>query len=169
MKLTEPESFSTLDHHYRGVRHIHTHLYHGSCHKNIRPACCEGIHIEFLDIVQLLSVYDRSLVVWEREVLHDILSSGFKTLVVKLLRFVNQRIYHKYLASQRNLVLHELIKCRSFPFGRMNRLHRLSSRRKFVDHGHVEVSVQSHGEGAWNRRRRHHKHVRRCAAHSFPP
>ena len=161
MKLTEPESFSAFNHHHRCVRHIYAHLYHGSRHKNVRPASCESIHVEFLDIVLLLAMHDSSLVVREREVLDDVLGSSFKTLIVKFLCLVDQRIYHKNLTSQRNLVLHELIECRPFTFGRMNRLHRLSSRRKFVDHGHIEVSVQSHGESARNRRRRHHKHMRR--------
>ena len=43
----------------------------------------------------------------------------------------------------------------------MDRLDRLPSGRKLVEHGYVEISVQGHGQRAGNRRGGHHQHVRR--------
>ena len=51
----------------------------------------------------------------------------------------------------------------------MQRLNRLAARRKLVDYRLLEVSVEAHGQGARNRRGRHHQHVRRRVIFGLKP
>ena len=51
----------------------------------------------------------------------------------------------------------------------MQRLNRFAARRKLVDYRLLEVSVEAHGQGARNRRGRHHQHVRRRTVFGLQP
>ena len=109
-------------------------------------------------------MYDRCLVFRERELLHDVFSSCFKALIVKLFCFVDERVNNEDLTPEGYLVTHELIQCRSLAFGRVYGLYRLSSRRELVDYGYVQISVQGHRKSTWNRGRGHHEHMWRSSA-----
>ena len=43
----QTKSFGTLNHHHGGVGHIHTHLYYGGCHQNLRIPAGETLHLLF--------------------------------------------------------------------------------------------------------------------------
>ena len=109
-------------------------------------------------------MYDRSLVFRERELLHDVFGSGFKALIVKLFCFIDKRVDYEDLTSEGYLVTHELIQCRPLAFCRMYGLYGLSSRRKLIDYGYVQISVQGHGKSTWNRGCGHHEHMWRSSA-----
>ena len=109
MELAESESLSALNNHYRRIRNIYSNFNNRCGDKYVCSSCSECIHVELFHIIELLSVDDRCLVVRERKFIHYLLSSCFKALVIKLFRFVDQRVYDEYLSSKGNLVLHELI------------------------------------------------------------
>ena len=114
-------------------------------------------------------MHDRCRIFRIWELVHDLLGSRFKTLVIKFFRFVDQRVDYEYLASFRDLVTHELVHLGPLSLGHMHRAHRLSSRRKLVYHRHIQVAVQCHRQGARNRRSRHDEHVRERSACGLAP
>ena len=64
---------------------------------------------------------------------------------------------------------HEMEKLQFLPFGYLYGLYRYSSRRHFIDYGHVQIPVQCHCQCPRNRRRRHDQYVRRLAGARFLP
>ena len=114
-------------------------------------------------------MHHRRLVIRERELVHDLLCSCFKTLIIKFFCFVDQRVDNEYLPSLGDLVFHEPVHCRAFTLGGVDGLDRLSSRRKFVYHGYIQIAIQSHGERPRDRRSRHHEDMWRRLAGRLPP
>ena len=141
MQLAEAESLGAFDYHYRCIRNIYSDFNNRCRDKYVCSSCSKCVHVELFHVVELLSVDDCRLVIREWEFIHYVFGSGFKTLVIKLFCFVDQRIYNEYLPSQGNLVLHEPVQCRTFAFCCVYGLHRLSARRKLIDHRYVKVSV----------------------------
>ena len=109
MQLAQSEPLCAFNNHYRCIWNVHSNFDYRCSHKDIGSACNKGIHIELLDIILLLSMDDGSLVIRERELIHNIFCSSFKTLIIKLFCFVNQRIYNEDLTSKCNLLSHEII------------------------------------------------------------
>ena len=129
----------------------------------------EGVHVEILLLVRLLAVDDRDLVLREREGLHDFLIAPFQVLVVHFLAFENQRVNDEDLASQGDLVAHELVERIALVLAELPGDDGLPSGRHLVDDGDVEVAVQGHRQGAGDRRRGHDEDVRGNAVRPFGP
>ena len=109
-------------------------------------------------------MYDRSLVFRERELLHDVFSSCFKALIVKLFCLVDKGVDNEHLTPKSDLVAHEFVKCRPLALCGVDGLYRLSSRWKLVDDRYVEISIKSHRKCTGNRCRGHDKYMRRSSA-----
>ena len=164
VQLAQPESFGAFYDHHGSIRDIYTHFNHRSGHKDVRPACGKCVHIEFLVLVALLPVHDGRPVRRKRECRDYLFISLFKVPVVHLLTFEYERVDHKYLSAEGNLVFHEFVEGMPFPLGGMHCQHGLPARRKFIDDRHVKVSVQGHGKCPRYRSGGHHQNVRRHPA-----
>src|SRR5512143_3681288 len=84
------------------------------------------------------------------------LCRGFK---IALLGFFHQGIDHVYLAPLLELVFDKLV-CLPTPALEIKpRDNRASAGREFIDHGHIEVTIDGEGERPRDRRCRHHQNV----------
>ena len=169
VQLAQAEALGTLNHHHRGVGHVHPHLYHGGGHQDIGPSGGEGVHVEGLVGRILLPVYDGHLVLGQREGLHNLLIAQLEVLVVHLFALKDERIHNKGLPALGNLVPDEVVHGVTLVLPHAEGCDGLAARGHLVYHGHVQVSVQGHGQGARDGGGRHHQHVRRGTAPAFVP
>ena len=169
MQLAQAEALGTLYDHNRRIRHIHPYFYHRGGHEYVRASLAEGFHIEILFLIGLLAVDYGQFVVRERKVRSHLLVSHFEILVVHLLAFEDERIYHKYLASQSYLRFKESIESETFAIRGMYGIHRFAARRHFVYDRDVQVAVKGHRQGPRDRGCSHNQHVRRQFSRPFGP
>ena len=169
VQLAQAEPLGALDHHHRRVRDIHAHLDDGGGNEDVGPSGHEGVHVEGLLLRRLFPMDHRHLVLRLRELLEDLLVPQFQVLVVHFLALEDQGIHDEGLASLRDLVADEIVHRGALVFPHAQGLDRFPARRHLVDDGNVQVPVQGHGQGAGDRRRRHHEHMRRDAAGALRP
>ena len=84
-----------------------------------------------------------------------------KVLQVTLLRFLNQREDDIHLAPFVDLLTDAVVERGHARVEDMGSSHGLTAWRQLVDHTHVEVAVEGHGEGTRNRGGGHHEHMGR--------
>ena len=162
MQLRKSEALCVENHHYRGVRHIHTHLYHCRCHENLCLAAHEFLHLGILFLRLHLAVHLAETVFWER--LYKRFKTVLKVFQIHFLAFADQGEHYIHLPSLVYLLAYALVQTRELVVVFVYRVYGFASRRQFVDDTHIEVAVDSHCQCAWNGCRRHNKDVRRVAA-----
>ncbi len=95
-----------------------------------------------------------------RERLFQRLVTFFQVLQVALLALLDEREDDIYLSAEINLVADALVEAGELGIKLMQGLYRLSARWQFINHAHVQVAINGHGEGARDRSGSHHEDMR---------
>ena len=162
MQLGETEALCVQDNHHRSIRHIYTNFYYGGGNENLRLTLHKLLHLYLLFGRFHLSVY---LTQFEfRECLFQRFVTFFQVLQVALLAFLDQRKDDIYLSAEINLAADALIETGELGIKLMQRLYRFSARWQFINHAHVQIAINGHGEGTWDRSGSHHEDMRRILA-----
>ena len=98
------------------------------------------------------------------EDIFQLLKTVFEVLQVKALAFLDEREDDIDLSSLLDLLADAFVERRHAVVIDMGGLDGLASWGQFVDDANIEIAVESHRQGAWNGRCRHHKHMRRVLA-----
>ena len=157
MKLGEPECLSPLDHHDRCVRDIDPHFDHRGRHENLYVAPLEAEHRGVFFGHGHLPVYEAHDLLTENraQTLEPLLCRG----QIQRFAFIHQRadpIALPPLGNGRTQPFDDLI----HPSGADHRgLDRFSSRRLFIENGHIHVAILRERQRPRDRRCRHHQHV----------
>jgi len=165
VQLREAEALGVLDHHERGVRHVHPHLDDGGADQHAQMPGREQRHHRLLFRRRHARVQQP----------HGHARQGFAQLgvhgggvgKVERLALLDQRADPVHLAPGRHLrgdARDDLVLA---AVGDQLGDHRRAAGGQFVDHRDVQVGVVAHGQGARDGRGAHHQHVRlaggRCA------
>ena len=108
-----------------------------------------------------LAVADGRDVLRRREVARDGLVAVREVLVVHRLRLLDERVDHVDLPSAGDLLAHEAEQAQPRRVGVADRAYGPAAGGSFVDHRHVEVAVEGHGQRAGDGCGGHHQDVGR--------
>ena len=148
VELGEAEPLRVLDHHHRGVGHIHPHLDDGGGHQNVRLVGSEGGHDGVLLLGLHLAVDEGHLEI--RKHLGLELFGVFRhrlALVGELVILLYHGTDDIGLAALAHQLADETVHPLVIAPGDGEGLHRLAAGGKLVDDGHVQVSVEDQGQG----------------------
>ena len=161
VQLGEAEALGVLDDHQAGVGHVHAHLDHRGGHQHLELAAHEGLHHRRLDVVLEPPVHQAHRQVGQRGGEHLV---GFLGgLQLQRLGLLDQRAHPVGLAALDAGVVDAADHLLAARLGHQLGDDGRAARRQLVEHRHVEVGVVAHRQRAWDRRGRHHQHVRRLA------
>ena len=162
VQLGETEALCIQDNHHRSIGHIYTNFYYGGGNENL----CFALH-KLLHLCLLLGRFHLAMNLTQfefRECLFQRFVTFFQVLQVALLAFLDQRKDDIYLSAEINLAADALIETGELGIKLMQRLYRFSARWQFINHAHVQVTINGHGEGAGDRSGGHHEDMRRILA-----
>src|SRR2546426_2891996 len=158
VKLGEPEPVGILDHHDRRLRHVDPDLDHRRRHQDFRRAPPERVH-DLLFLLRAHSTVQHT----QRDVAEHLLAEalgqtngGFD---LKLLGFFDQRADDVCLPPRAYLFANPRVHLRAFLRTAHVGPHGTPPGGHFVEDRNVQITVESHGQGPWNRRRRHDQDV----------
>ncbi len=159
VQLCDAEVVGIQHHHHSGLGDVHPHLHHSRGNQHVKSAVAEGLHYRVLLVGLHAPVQQADGEVSQlagRQFLIDRLGGGG----LHLLRFVYQRTDHERAVSGGRL-LADQIPSRVDLLGAVRDTGEdgLAAGWQFVEHGHVQVAVDSHGRRARDRGGRHHQHV----------
>ena len=158
VQLREAETLGVLDHHQRGVGDVDADLDHCGGDQQLNATCREISHHPRLLLALETAVHQADL--QRRQFGTQALEGVDGGLQLQLLGLLDERADPVGLPAFRTGVADAGDDFVASRFRHQLGQHRLSSRRQFVDHRDVEVGVVAHGQGARDRRRRHHELVR---------
>ncbi|MCY1236293.1 hypothetical protein D9M72_489410 [compost metagenome] len=158
MQLRQAEALGVLDHHQRGIGHVHAHFDHGGGHQHLHAVGAEIVHHGSLLGRRQASVHQAHAQV--RQCRHQRFIGLHRGLQLQRLAFLDQRADPVDLAAFGGGVMDASDHFVAPLVVDQARDDGGAARRQFIDHRHIEVGVVSHGERARDRRGRHHQLVR---------
>ena len=162
MQLGEPEALCVEYHHDRGVGHVDAHFYHRGGHQYLCLLVQEALHFGFLVAGFHLAVYLAQAEFCEH--LLQGLVAVFQVFQVALLAFLDQGKHDVDLSAGSYLAPYALIEGAELLVVVVLGRHGFAARGQFVDHAHVEVAVDGHGESARYGGGCHHENMGRPLA-----
>ena len=160
VQLGQAEAVGVLDDHQVGVRHVHADLNDGRCNQNVILLCGERLHHALLVRVFHAAVQYGDATVRQRVLQVDRVLLGAFQLQFALL---DQRADDVHLPAVRDLFVDKRSDALPHILPDCVGCHRLAAGRQFVEHGHVEVTIQDERKRARDGCCRHDEHMRRFA------
>ena len=157
--MGETEALGVEDHHHRGIGHIHAHLDDGGGDKNLGLTTDETLHLLFL-----LTGFHASVDLTEPELgegLFQYLVAILQILQVALLRLFDEREDDIHLTTFPDLLTDAVVEGGHAGIENMGGPDGFATWWEFVDHTHVEVAIERHGEGTRDRGGGHHQYMGR--------
>ena len=158
MKLGEPEPVGVLDHHNRRLRHVDPDLDHRRRHQDLRRAPPERVH-DLLFFLRAHSTVQHTQWDVAEHLLAEALGQTNGGFDLKLLGFFDQRADDVCLPPRAYLFANPRVHLRAFLRTAHVGPHGTPPGGHFVEDRNVQITVESHGQGPWNRRRRHDQDV----------
>jgi len=166
VELREAEAIGVFDHHDGRVRDIHADFDDGGGDEDERFLPAEAFHDGFLFFVFQAAVEKTDAQIG-KNVAREALEFGCRCFQF-LLRFLDNRIDHKGLATLRNFALEKLPDSGELRIRSPASFDGRAAWRHFVDHGEIEITVESEREGAGDRSGGHDEKVGRFAFFDEP-
>ena len=158
MKLGKTEPLRIFNDHHRRVRHVDTDLHHGGGDKNLYISLRKLFH----DLVFLSRAHfavERLHTDGRRQRLRQHTRVGSDIFHIESLALLNHRADDIGLTPESHLLLDEVPGRRTGVLLHHTVFDGQSRRRQLVHDADIQIPVQDHGEGSWNRRGAHDQHM----------
>ena len=162
MQLRQPEALRVFNQHDGGVWHIDAYFNDSSTDEYARQAATKTFHNPLLFRRGNASM-EQFAGEWQQTLAPFLKLSGSR-FRLKFFALVNQRINDISLPARFQFAAQKCEHVRQFFLVACCRRDPSAVRRHLVDCRDIEIAVEAHGEGARNRRRGHHQHIRRRLA-----
>ena len=157
MELGESETFRVFNHHNRGVGNIDAHFDDNRGNQHLDLIVIKTFHNPVFFLLFHGPVQQRGLNAFEPSA--QFLIQLFRRFHIQRFRFVDERRYHIGLPSFLKFLFHKIITGVSLTLINGAGCNFLPSRRKLVNDGNIQISIQDHRQGPWNRCRGHNQHM----------
>ena len=142
VQLCQSESFGILNHHHRGIRHIHAHLNDCRGHEDIYLSTHETLHHGIFLRRFHLAVHLGNLQVWED--FAELRVAVLEVLHIYLLALFDEWIDHIHLPSLLDFRTDTSVQRLWLLCPEVSCLYGLAAGRQLVDNADVEVAVERH-------------------------
>ena len=159
VQLGKAEAIGVLNHHQRGVGHIHTHFDHRGSHQHIRLTLGESSHHRLLFRTLHLAVDQGNAQIRKYGFLQGF-CPNFRGFNIQFSVFFHRRAHHKALVTFLYMHADEGVDPGSVGLIHQEGIHRLSAGRQFVENGYFQIAVHQKGQGSGDGCRRHNQQVR---------
>ena len=157
MELRKTKPFGLFDNHKGGVRHVHSNFDDRSTYENPALALHKPSHRQFFFLRVHTPMKQSDLDIGET-FLHLFEPHG-RVFQIQHLGLLDKRIHHIHLPALFYGGFDEIVDRCSIFLATDGRFYLFSATRQPFNNRYVEIAVDGHGEGAWNRSGRHYQQM----------
>ena len=159
MELGEPEPVGVFNHHDRGIGDVQPHFDDRGRHKDVNFSRLEGMHDGGF-LIRLHPSVEEPQVPRRKFLRLQAFRGQDRGFQIEVFRFLHQGIDDVGLPPLVDFFPHQLIGPVTRLMAKDPGLNGSPARRQSINDGHVEVSVDRHGQGTGDRSGRHDQDVR---------